>query len=128
MINRKQRKGAYAIGTGVKGKYALLWHQVMHDGKDALLHLTCILGTKDDHLTGMEVEDYTGFTGHTCGILVGWELACIEDGEVRLAIRLKLLLSGSYQHIVHEQCYTTSYKCILRPTIRCMYHDKHEHK
>lgn len=38
---------AYAIGAGMEGEDSLFGHQVMHDSKDPLLHLSRILGSKN---------------------------------------------------------------------------------
>ncbi len=89
----------------MEGEDALLGHQVMHDGEDALLHLPRILGSQDDHLAGVEVEGDTRLAGHPGGVLVGGELTGIQDGKVRLSVGLQLLLCRSDQHIVHEQRY-----------------------
>lgn len=75
----------------------------MHHRKDSLLHLAGVLGAEDDELAGVEVQDDTGLAGHPRGVLVCGELTGIEDGEIRLPIRLQLLLCRADQHIVHEQ-------------------------
>lgn len=74
-----------------------------HDGENTLLHLSSVLGTKDDHLHALEV-DLDGSRGsHAGGEPIGWELASVVDDEVWLAKVLKLGLRRSDKHVVHEE-------------------------
>lgn len=71
-----------------------------HDGKDALLHLTCVLGAKDNHLHALEVDLDGGRRGHALGKAVGGELAGVVDDKVWLAKVGELCLGRSNQHVV----------------------------
>ena len=66
----------------------------------SLLHLTGILGAKDDHLHAFEVDLHGGCRRHALGEAVGRELSSIVDDKVRLAKVCELLLSGANQHVI----------------------------
>lgn len=92
------------VGRRVQRKLAELdGLQVVHDGEDALLHLTCVLGTEDDHLATLEVDLDGRCRSHASGEPVSRELTCVVDNEVGIAEALKLLTVGSDEHVVHEQ-------------------------
>ena len=75
----------------------------MHNGEDTFLHLSGVLGTKDNHLHALEV-DFDGCSrGHTSGETVRGELAGVVNNKVGLAKLLELLLSGTDEHVVHEE-------------------------
>lgn len=78
-----------------------------HDREDALLHLTGILSTKDDHFHTLEVDLDGGCRAHTLGETVGRELAGIVNDEVGFAKVGQLLLGRPDEHIVLERCEIT---------------------
>ena len=80
-----------------------LGHEVVHDGKDSLLHLTGVLGAKNNHFTASKVERHRGGRGHSGGVSVCREAARVKNGKVRLAKLGEFLGSGTNEHIVHEQ-------------------------
>lgn len=84
---------------------SLFGHEVVHNGKDALLHLACVLSTQDDHLPLLEVNRHRRDIGDALDVLVGVELSGVEDvvvGSV-MEVGLQLLLGRPDEHIVHEQ-------------------------
>lgn len=93
------------IAAGVERKMSLLGHQVVHDGENTLLHLTCILRAKDHHLSLLEVKRNCLFSHNAGDVLVGVELSCVEDVVVGsiAEVSFKLLKSRSHQHVVHKQ-------------------------
>ena len=89
------------VGGGVERKLAELdGLQVMHDGEDTLLHLSCVLGTKDDHFHALEVDLNRGGGAHTLGESVGGELSSVIDDEIGFTELAELLLGRSDQHVV----------------------------
>ena len=74
--------------------------KIMHDGKDALLHLSCVFSTEDNHLHALEVDLDRSGRAHTLSESVGGELAGIVDDEVWFSKVAELLLSRSDQHVV----------------------------
>jgi len=98
----------------MKGEDALLWHEIMHDSKYALLHFTSILRPQNNHLTGVEIEGDTGLAGHPGGMLVGGELTSVENGEVGLPVNLELLFSRSDEHVVHKKSYKSYFEIKLK--------------
>ena len=72
----------------------------MHDGEDALLHFSCVLGTKDDHLHPLEV-DLDGRGGaHALGESVGGELSGIVNDEIGFTEVAEFFIGRSDQHVV----------------------------
>ena len=72
----------------------------MHDGEDTLLHLSCVLGTKDDHFHALEVDlDRCGGT-HALGESICGELPGVVDGEIGFTKVAEFLLGRSDQHVV----------------------------
>lgn len=67
-----------------------------------LLHLSCVLSTKDDHLLLGEVDSNRCGRGHTAGISVGGESTTVVDDVVRVEV-LQLLSRGADQHVAHEE-------------------------
>jgi len=56
------------VGRRVESKYVVLdRHLVEENGEDALLHLACVLGTKDNHLLLGKVDSHGGGRSHTGG-------------------------------------------------------------
>jgi len=89
------------IGRGVEGELTELdGLQVVHDGEDTLLHLSRVLGTKDNHFHALEVDLDRGSGAHTLGEPVGRELASVVDDEVWFTKLVELLLGRSDQHVV----------------------------
>ena len=74
-----------------------------HDGEDTLLHLTGVLGTKDDHLHPLEVDLDARGRAHALGEAVRGELAGVVDDKVGLAKVGKLRLGRADEHVVHEE-------------------------
>lgn len=77
-------------------------HLVEEDGEDTLLHLTGVLGTKDDHLLLGEVDGNRGRRGHTSGESVGWEGTGVVDDIVGVEV-LQLLSRRADKHVAHEE-------------------------
>lgn len=91
------------VGGRVQGQDVVLdGHLVEENGEDALLHLTGVLGTQDDHLLGGEVDGDRGGRGHALGVAVGGELAGIVDGVVGVEV-LELLAGRADEHVSHEE-------------------------
>ena len=74
--------------------------EVVHDGEDALLHLSRVLGTEDDHFHAFEVNLDRGGRTHALGKTVGRELASIIDDKIWFAKVEELFLGRSDQHVV----------------------------
>lgn len=91
------------VGRGVEGENVVLdWHLVEENGEDTLLHLTSVLGTKDNHLLIGEVDGNGGWGGHTLGVSVCWERTGIVDGVVWLEM-LEILWIWADEHVAHEE-------------------------
>lgn len=91
------------IGGGVKGKNVVLdWHLVEENGENTLLHLTSVLGTKDNHLLLGEVDSDGGWGGHALGVSVGWERSGVVDGVIWVEV-FKILAIWADQHVAHEE-------------------------
>ncbi len=73
---------------------------IYHNGEDALLPFTGVLGAKDDHLHTFEVNLDGGCGAHAFGETVGRELTGVVDDEIRLAKVLELLFGWSDEHVV----------------------------
>lgn len=73
---------------------------VVHEREDSLLHLSSVLGSKDDHLHSLEVDLDGGGRGHSGGESVGRELSSVVDDEVGLSEGLELSLRRSNEHVV----------------------------
>lgn len=67
-----------------------------------LLHLTSILGSKNDHLFLCKVDGHRGTRGHTLGISVCWERTSVVDGVIWVKV-LKILAIRSDEHVAHEK-------------------------
>jgi len=92
------------VGGGMQRKLAKLDRlEVMHDGKDTLLHFTSVFRTEDDHLHTLEVNLDGCGRAHTLRESVSGELARIVDDEVRFAEFQQFRLGWADQHVVHEQ-------------------------
>mmetsp|Transcript_101182 Transcript_101182/g.283640 ORF Transcript_101182/g.283640 Transcript_101182/m.283640 type:complete len:405 (+) Transcript_101182:370-1584(+) len=78
-------------------------HQVVHDGKDPLLHLTGILRAQDHHLATLEGHRNGRGGGHALGLAIGGKHTGVEDDEGGLEARLQLLLRRRHEHILHEK-------------------------
>lgn len=74
--------------------------EVVHDGKDSLLHLSGVLGTEDDHLHSLEVDLDRSRRGHTGSESIGGELTGIVNDEIGFTEVGKLLGGRSDQHVV----------------------------
>lgn len=91
------------VGRGVKSKDVVLdGHLVVENGEDTLLHLTSVLGTKDNHLLIGKVDGHGCGRGHTLSEAVGRERASIVDNIVGVEV-LELLAAGANQHVAHEE-------------------------
>lgn len=102
-----EEQGNVAIGTlvggGVEGKDVVLdGHLVEENCEDTLLHLTGILGAKNDHLLFGEVDSDGSGRGHTLSPSVGRERSGIVNDIVGMEM-LELLPVGSDKHVAHEQ-------------------------
>lgn len=84
---------------------SLLGHEVVHDGEDSLLHLTCVLRSQDDHLALLEVQRHCSIVDHVGDVPVSAELSSIEDVVVCsiLEVSVQLLLGGLDEHVRHEE-------------------------
>mmetsp|Transcript_36643 Transcript_36643/g.66230 ORF Transcript_36643/g.66230 Transcript_36643/m.66230 type:complete len:201 (+) Transcript_36643:978-1580(+) len=91
------------VRAGVHGEKSHLRQEIVHDGEDALLHLTCVFRAEDDDLLGLEVDRDGSRRGHAFGSSIGWEGARVVDGVVWLAKVLQLLWAWADEHVVHEQ-------------------------
>jgi hypothetical protein len=67
-----------------------------------LLHLSCVLGTKDNHLLLSKVDRDGGGGSHSSGEAVGREGASIVDCVVGVEV-LELLASRPNEHVAHEE-------------------------
>jgi hypothetical protein len=74
--------------------------EVVHDGEDALLHLSGVFGTEDDHLHALEVDLDRGRRGHTGRESVGRELTGVVDDEIWLAKVFQFLGRRADEHVV----------------------------
>ena len=91
------------ISGGVEGEDVVLdWHFVEEDGENALLHLTSVLGAKNDHLLLGKVDCDGGSRRHTCGVSIGGESASIVDDVVGMKA-LQVLSCGPDEHVVHKE-------------------------
>ena len=87
----------------MKGKNVVLdWHLVEENGENTLLHLTSVLGTKDNHLLLGEVDSDGGWGGHALGVSVGWERSGVVDGVIWVEV-FKILAIWADQHVAHEE-------------------------
>ena len=77
--------------------------EIVHDGENAFLHFSGVLGAKDDHLHALEVDLDGGGGTHTLGETVGRKLAGIVDDKVGLAKGLEFVLGRADEHVVHEE-------------------------
>ena len=91
------------VGRRVKRKDTSLGHIVVHDGEDALLHLSGVFGTEDDHLAVLEADSNRGLASNAFSKRVGRELASINDGEIWLTKALYLFFGRTNKHVVHEK-------------------------
>ena len=66
-------------------KRSLHRHEVVHQGEDSFLHFAGVFGSQNDHFFFLEADVDGGFGGHAFGEAVGWELARVVYGEIRLA-------------------------------------------
>ena len=102
------------VGRGVERELPELnGLEVVHDGEDALLHLSRVLGTEDNHFHTLEVNLDRGSRTHALGKTVGRKLPGIVDGEIRFAKVAELFLGRSDQHVVLRLIFNTqiaSYK------------------
>lgn len=91
------------VGGGVKSENVVLdWHLVEENSEDTLLHLTGVLGTKDNHLLLGEVDSDGGWGSHTLSVSVGWERSGVVDGVIWVEV-LKILAIWADQHVAHEE-------------------------
>ena len=84
-------------------EHALLRHDVVHDGKDALLHFAGVLGTQDHKLLARKVQVHRGLRGHAASVLVGRELTRVDDDVVGFSEALELFGGGADEHVPHEE-------------------------
>mmetsp|Transcript_14907 Transcript_14907/g.33527 ORF Transcript_14907/g.33527 Transcript_14907/m.33527 type:complete len:244 (-) Transcript_14907:249-980(-) len=77
---------------------------VHHHGEDALLHLSSVLGAKDDHFTSLEGHRDRCRAAHPCCESVGWEAPSIQDQEWLLLQELLLFLwLDGDKHVLHKE-------------------------
>jgi hypothetical protein len=74
--------------------------EVVHDGKDSLLHLTSVFGTENDHFHSLEIDLDRGGGGHTGRESIGGELTSIVDDEIGFTKVGEFFGSRSDQHVV----------------------------
>ena len=77
-------------------------HLIEEDSENALLHLSGILSTQNDHLLFGKVNSNRSGRSHTGGEPIGRERASIIDSVVWMEV-LELLFRGTYKHISHEK-------------------------
>lgn len=99
--------GAF-VGAGVQGNDSLLGHEVVHHSEEALLHLSSVLCSEDDHSALREVDRDAALVGSEPGDPLlggGGVLARVEDVVVcaESEVLLELLLGGHDHHVAHEQ-------------------------
>ena len=91
------------VGRGVESQDVVLdGHLVVENGEDTLLHLTSVLGTKDNHLLVGEVDSHGGGGGHTLSEAVGRERTSVVDDIVGVEV-LEFLTAWADQHVAHEE-------------------------
>lgn len=91
------------VGRGVESQDVVLdGHLVVENGEDTLLHLTGVLGTKDNHLLVGEVDSHGGGGGHTLSEAVGRERTSVVDDIVGVEV-LEFLTAWADQHVAHEE-------------------------
>mmetsp|Transcript_61828 Transcript_61828/g.191547 ORF Transcript_61828/g.191547 Transcript_61828/m.191547 type:complete len:276 (-) Transcript_61828:180-1007(-) len=83
------------------------WHEVVHDGEDALLHLAGVLRAQDHHLLPLEGHGDRGGGRHALGLPVAGEDARVEnhEGLVRACPlkQVELVLRRRHQHVLHKE-------------------------
>lgn len=95
--------GAALVGRRMEGEDVVLdGHLIKEDGEDALLHLACVLGAKDDHLALKEIDGDRSARSHALGVSVGWEGTGVVDSVVGVEV-LKLVARGTDKHVLHEK-------------------------
>jgi hypothetical protein len=52
-----------------------LWHQVIHDGENSLLHFSSVLTAQNDHFSLLEVESDASVTVNVRNVFIGMELS-----------------------------------------------------
>jgi hypothetical protein len=67
-----------------------------------LLHLSCVLSTKNNHLLLSEVDRNGGGGGHASGEAVGRESTSVVDCVVGVEV-LELLAARPDEHVAHEE-------------------------
>jgi len=77
-------------------------HLVEENGENTLLHLSGVLGTKDDHLLVGKVDGDRSSRGHTFGVSVCWERTSIVDGVVGVEV-LEVFRVRADQHVAHKE-------------------------
>jgi hypothetical protein len=91
------------VGGRVESKDVVLdGHLVVEDSEDALLHLSCVLSSKNDHLLLGEVDRDGCGGGHTSGPTVSRESTGIVDHVVGVEV-FQLLAAGPDEHVTHEE-------------------------
>lgn len=118
----------FAFGRGrVQREDACFRHEIVHEAKDALLHLPSVLGPQNHHLVilastpgqrlrlsaadaqgraYLQIDVDAGGRGHSLGERVGREFTGIEDVEIwTLALELLDvgLVLGPHEHVPHEE-------------------------
>jgi hypothetical protein len=85
--------GTYVCG-GVERELAKLDRlEIVHDGKDPLLHLSGVFCPEDNHLHPLEVDLDRGCGTHALGESIGRELTGVVDDEIWFTKITKLFLS-----------------------------------
>ena len=84
---------------------SLLWHEIVHDGEDSLFHLSCVLGSQNNHFSLVEVQGYTCVSSNIGDEFVGFELTSVKDIIVSSVgeVFIEFLRSWFYEHISHEE-------------------------
>ena len=95
--------GSADVAARVQREHAPLWHQVVHDAEDALLHLAGVLRAQDDHLARLQVDVDRRRARHEARVSVHRKRASVEDRKVRGSERRELCLRGADQHVVHDE-------------------------
>ena len=74
----------------------LFRHEIVHDGKNSLFHLSCVLGAKYHHFSLLEVEADCHIPIDVWYVFIGHKLTSVENVIIR-AIReifVELFSSG----------------------------------
>lgn len=77
--------------------------EIVHYREDTLLHLSGILGTKDDHFHTFKVDLDGSCGAHTLGETIGRKLTGVVDDKIWFSKVCQFFLGGANKHVVHEE-------------------------